>query len=159
MSPTNTSKALSALFTPLVHHYKNCRHSRWTHIRKCNSCNKIQPSFRINSLTDLQYFPPAVPADSKLSSILNKLSHAYILNGDFIFHKSMRGSSRYNRNGKVLVNHQNFVIINTSTQTYFNFSNQPWSNLDLILVSALLSSKLFIHTHTDLAESNHALII
>ncbi len=109
------------------------------------------------------YFPPGENlSEDHLRSVIRSLPPPFILLGDFNSHNPLWGSTRCNRNGKILEHiliDGDMTIINSSTKTHFNFSYKTWSNLDLVFCSPQLSSSLYVHTHVDLGGSDHSPII
>lgn len=109
------------------------------------------------------YFPPIENiSEEYLRFVIRSLPAPFIFAGDFHSRNPLCGSSRRNYNGEILENillDEQLIILNTNTKTHFNFSHRSWSNLDLVFCSPQLSSSLYVHTHIDLAGSDHTPIL
>lgn len=105
------------------------------------------------------YLPPHEDVSfGSLSQLLGSLPPSSMVVGDFNAHNPIWGSGTLNSRGRIIeevVDSFHLAIMNTRVATHYSFAYRSWSNIDLILCFPRLSGDFLVHTHTDLAGSDH----
>lgn len=105
------------------------------------------------------YIPPNYDIqESEIIQLIKELPKPIVLLGDFNAHNPIWGSQSRNKKGKLLENiilTSDLIVHNTIDPTYFNESHKTFSNIDLTLSDAGISTDIEWEVLDSLYDSDH----
>jgi exonuclease III len=119
----------------------------------------LKPQITICSI----YLPPSEAISRPdMESLLSQLPQPFLICGDFNAHHPAWHSRLSTSRGKQIeeiIRDFSLLIHNPEAPTHYSAAHNSWSSIDLVLSSASLQQQLVVHTHEDLAGSDHVPLI